>query len=71
MMLLRLPRGGGVAFRLTGAGCVPRIWALSGCSDHKSLAAGCENIAEVASAIATPVESDLGTILPIASGGIP
>ena len=63
MMMMRQPRGGGVAFRLTGAGCMARIWELSGFSDPKALAGVCENIADVAIAIAIPGASDLGSTL--------
>ena len=70
MPLLRLPRGG-VAFRMAGAGCMSRIWAMSGFPETKALAAFCGNVAEVAIAIATQCESDLGSIPPIASGVIP
>ena len=42
--------------RLTGAGRMPCIWAMSGHSEHKALAGVCENVAEVATAIAIPGE---------------
>ena len=71
MMLLRPPRGGGVAFRQTGAGRAARLWAMPWPPEPKALGAVCENIAEMAISIATPRESDRGSILPIASGRIP
>ena len=50
---------------------MPRIWSLSGLPGPKEMAAAYENIAEVAIAIATPGECDLGCNPPIAPGDTP
>ena len=47
-----------------------RIWAMSRYPEPKATAVVCENVAEVATSIAIPVESALGSIRRIASGGI-
>ena len=60
MVMIRPPRGGGIFIRPTGAACWPRIWAKPGFSDPKALAGVCGEIAELATSIATPAESDLG-----------
>ena len=55
---------------MTGAWRMPLIWAMSGFSEPKATAGVCENIAEVATAIAIPAESALGSVHRIAYGGI-
>ena len=57
-------------FRLTGAGRMSRIWAMSGYSEPIAPAGVGGNVAEVDASIAIPGESALGSIQRIASGGI-
>ena len=49
---------------------MPRIWAISGFSEPKAMAGVFENVAEVATSIAIPAESALGSIHRISTGGI-
>ena len=63
------PRGGGVALRLTEAGCTPRIWARARLSAPKAMAGPCGDIAD-ASPHRIHVGATMGDIPRISHGGV-